>query len=70
LYLLPYHDLLWSLREGRREEPEEELAGLIWTVRDGQQASIGLANVERYFRDTGAIDRESCFMLASLHSGQ
>lgn len=56
---LPYGDFLWGLLSSRREEPEEELSGLIGTVGDGKQASIALTNVEGNLGDASTIDSKS-----------
>lgn len=38
--------------------PEEELARLVGTIRDGQQSGVGFADIERDFWDTRSIHRE------------
>ena len=52
----PDNNFLWGLGLCGGEEPEEELSRLIWVVRDGQQTSVTLANVERNFWNSSTVD--------------
>jgi hypothetical protein len=53
---LPDGNFLWAVLPSRGEEPKEELASLIRSIRDGQKTSVRLANVEGNLWNTGTID--------------
>jgi hypothetical protein len=48
-----------------RKEPEVQFGGFVGLVADGEETSVGLANVEVHVWDSagGAIDRKSYLML-------
>ena len=64
--ILTNRDLL--LRRGvlRREEPEKQLVGVVLILADGQQTSVGLADVEVHVWEGGSIDREFYYMPQSV----
>jgi hypothetical protein len=59
--------LVSQVRDGKTVRiPEEQLPGLTGIFRDGQQASIRLANVEGNLGNTRSIDRKCYAQLALL----
>lgn len=62
----PDGNLLVGGRVAGREEPEKQFAGLVRRGRDGQQASIGLSNIEVDIRNSRAIDNKFCIPVSTL----
>lgn len=58
LTIEPNDDLLGGIGVLRGEEPEVQLARLVRLVRNGEQASVRLSNIEVDLRDGRAIDRK------------
>lgn len=54
--------LLGIIYRGGREEPEEQLIGVVGVVADGEIPRVGLADVEVDVRDLGAVDGEFCLV--------